>query len=928
MRTLQYLLAGTDSLGAAIHFLDPQRSRLRLFAMAGLPPAFAEAWNQVPVDQGLAQAQAVRSGRPVGPLDVSDQLGSRPGPGAACPPGARVLVQPLGPQTAAVGTLSVLLDRAKDLGEAWAAVTATATRLDGHLAGLARSEAETRADTSSEPGTAPGWMMDAAQVGTFDWNVRTGQLCLDDRSCLIFGLNPESFDSRYETWARMVHPDDLSSASLPRAVFGRYDCEYRITRPTGDMRWVRFSGLVLPGPGDQSGRVVGTLCDNSRSHAARDGRAYGLKRPTDGVVMTGSDGRIIYVNVQAEEILRTSQSDLLERTLWEAVPYPGEPGLEARCRQAAATGLPVDFDVHVPTLSTWYRIRLTSHEDGLTLSFSDITESQLRDAERVRVEHGAALRTTKTQELTAALSEALTVHDVVSAVADHLLTPFGATGLTVQTLEGDHLRVAGHAGYSGSFLRVLEAALVSQVSPTYDALRTRTPVFIGSGAEYGRLYPHLKWRIEPSGMQAWAFLPLIASGRPIGCCIVAFLEPGELDEDERTLLAALSGLVAQALERARLSDAEHTRAVELQRGLLPQVLPQLPGAITAVRYLPASEGLEVGGDWYDVIPLSGDRVALVIGDVMGHGLSEAATMGRLRTAVHTLADLELPPDDLLTHLNDLVARLGEDFYATFLCAIYDPTARCATFARSGHPPPVLVRPGGAIDILDLPNNPPLGVGNPPFETVELELPEHSLLVFYTDGLVETHGRDIDSGITALTAALTDALADVLTDTETTLGLDRLCDTLTTAMTTPHGVEDDAVLLLARPRGLSREHVADWPLPDGPIAAGEARALAAAQLREWRLEPLVDITELLVSELVTNAVRHARGPVWLRLLCSQSLICEVSDGSATTPRVRRAADTDEGGRGLAMVTLLAQRWGTRHSTHGKTIWAEQPLPPAG
>jgi hypothetical protein len=155
VRTLQHLLAGTD-LGAAIHFLDPQRSRLRLFAMAGLPPAFAEAWNQVPVDQGLAQAQAVRSGRPVGPLDVSDQLGNRPGPGAACPPGARILVQPLGPQTAPVGTLSVLLDRAKDLGEAWAAVTATATRLDGHLAGLARSEAETRADTSSEPGTAPG----------------------------------------------------------------------------------------------------------------------------------------------------------------------------------------------------------------------------------------------------------------------------------------------------------------------------------------------------------------------------------------------------------------------------------------------------------------------------------------------------------------------------------------------------------------------------------------------------------------------------------------------------------------------------------------------------------------------------------------------------------------------------------------------------
>jgi PAS domain-containing protein len=901
---------------------------LRLFAMVGLPPVFAEAWNQLPVDQDLAQAQAVRSGHPVGPLDVSGQLGSRPGPGAACPHGARVLVQPLGPRTAPVGALSVLLDRAEALGEAWISLRAAATRLDSHLAGLARSEDRTTADTPSEPGKAPRWMIDAAQVGTFDRNVRTGQLCLDDRSCLIFGLKPESFDSSYETWARMVHPDDLPLASLPRAVLERYDGEYRIVRPAGDMRWVRFSGLVLPGPDDEPGRVVGTLFDNTRSHTTRHGHGYVLRRPTDGVVMAGGDGRIVYVNAQAEGILHTSRSDLLGRTVWEAVPYSGEPDLEARCRQAAASGLPTDLDVHLPSLSTWYRLRLTSHDDGLTLSFSDITESHVRDAERGRVEHGAALRTTRTQELTAALSEAVTVQDVVSAVGDHLLAPFGATGLAVQTLEGDQLRVAGHAGYSDSFLSVLEAAPVTQVSPTSEALRTRTPVFIGSAGEYGRRYPHLKWRIEPSGMRSWAFLPLIASGRPIGCSIIAFPEPGALDEDERTLLAALSGLVAQALERARLYDAEHARAVELQRGLLPQGLPQLPGAITAVSYLPASEGLEVGGDWYDVIPLSGERVALVIGDVMGHGLSEAATMGRLRTAVHTLADLELPPDDLLTHLNDLVARLGEDFYATFLYAVYDPTAGSAIFARCGHPPPELVRPGGAIDILDLPNNPPLGVGNPPFETVELELPEDSLLVFYTDGLVETRGRDIDSGITALTAAITGALADPLTRAETTPGLDRLCDTLATALTTPHGADDDAVLLLARPRRLAREHIADWPLPDGPIAAGEARALAADQLRAWRLEPLVDVTELLVSELVTNAVRHARGPVRLRLLHSQSLICEVSDGSATTPRVRRAAETDEGGRGLAMVTLLAQRWGTRHSTHGKTIWAEQPLPPAG
>ncbi|MBA2945779.1 SpoIIE family protein phosphatase [Streptomyces himalayensis] len=916
-----------NAQGAAVHLLERHRPRLRLLAMAGLPPAFAEAWDQVSVDRNLAPAEAVRRSCPAGRTDAPDQLGSIPGPDAPCPRGARVLVVPLGPDTAPVGTLSVLLDRGQEPGEARLSLRAAAIRLHGHLAGPPRGRGPTTADTPSGSGEGQGWMLDAAQVGTYDCDVRTGQLFLDERACLILGLNPETFDSRYETWAQMVHPEDLSPVSLPKAVVGRYDCEYRVTRPAGDMRWIRAGGLVLPGPDGRPGRAVGTLFDNTGSHAPPDGIAYKLEHPADGVVLTGADGRITYVNVQAEGMLRTSRSDLLGRILWEAVPYPGEPGLEARCREAAATGLPTEFDVHVPALGTWYGLRITSREDGLTLSLSDITESRLRAAERVRVEHGAALRTTRTQELTAALSEAVTVQDVVDAVGDHLLTPFGGTGLVVQTLEGDRLRVVGHAGYSESFLSVLESAPVTQVSPTSDSLRTRTPVFIGSGAEYGRRYPHLKWRIGPSGMQAWAFLPLIVSGRPIGCCIIAFREPGQLDEEERALLAALSGLVAHALERARLYDAEHARAVELQRGLLPQVLPQVPGAITAVRYLPASEGLEVGGDWYDVIPLSGDRVALVIGDVMGHGLPEAATMGRLRTAVHTLADLEMTPEDLLTQLNDLVSRLGEDFYATFLYAIYDPTARTATFARSGHPPPALVHPGGEIDILDLPNNPPLGVGTPPFETVELELPDQSLLAFYTDGLVETRGRDIESGINALSTALTDALADPLTGTETTSQLDRLCETLTTALTSPNGAEDDAVLFLARPCGLPREHVADWALPDSPLAAGEARSLAAAQLRAWRLEPLVDITALLVSELVTNAVRHGRGPIRLRLLRSQSLVCEVSDGSTTTPRVRRAAETDEGGRGLAMVTLLAQRWGTRHSTHGKTIWAEQPLPPA-
>ncbi|MGW4490547.1 SpoIIE family protein phosphatase [Streptomyces sp. NPDC004376] len=819
--------------------------------------------------------------------------------------------------------MAVLLDGHKDESGGRAALSAAASALSRKFQGLT-SGALAITDPPFVLSTPPPSIMDADLVGTFDWNIRTGQLILDERALRALGLDPLTFDYRYETWARMVHPNDLSAAPVSIEPFGRYDSEYRFTGRAGDTRWVRASGLVLPGPGARPARMVGTLFDATESHLARGDAAYGYGQ-SEGLVLTGDGGVIIYVDSQAERLLRTSRSDLLGRRVWAALPYQGQPGLETRCREAAAAGEVAQSDMYVPALGAWYRLAITPRDDILALSLSDVTEARLRAAERARVERVAFLRTTHTQELTAALSEAVSVKDVVSAVADHLIAPFGARRMAVQNLEGSRLRVVGKVGYSDAFVDVLDSTLLTERSPSADSLRTRSPIYIGSPGEYASLYPHLQWRIEPSGMQSWAFLPLIASGRAIGCCSIAFPEPGDLDEDERTLLAALSGLVAHALERARLYDAEHTRAVELQRGLLPHSLPELPGVVTAVRYLPASEGMEVGGDWYDVIPLSGSRVALVIGDVMGHGLPEAATMGRVRTAVQTLADLELTLEDLLTQLNDLVGRLSDDFYATFLCAIYDPTTYTATFARAGHPPPALVDASGNISVLDLPNNPPLGVGTPPFETKELELPAHSVLVFYTDGLVEAHDRDIDSGINALTSTLSRALADPLSSTATAAGLDRLCAAVTTALTDPQGTEDDAVLFLAGMRGLPSEQVADWMLTDRPIAAGEARALVAAQLGAWGLGPLVDVTELLVSELVTNAVRHARGPVRLRLICSGSLVCEVSDGSTTVPRVRRAADTDEGGRGLAMVTLLAQRWGTRHSVHGKTIWAEQPLP---
>ncbi|MGN9847572.1 ATP-binding SpoIIE family protein phosphatase, partial [Nonomuraea sp. H19] len=348
-------------------------------------------------------------------------------------------------------------------------------------------------------------------------------------------------------------------------------------------------------------------------------------------------------------------------------------------------------------------------------------------------------------------------------------------------------------------------------------------------------------------------------------------------------------------------DREHTRAKELQRGLLPRTLPNLPAVTAAARYLPAGKDMEVGGDWYDIIPLSADRVAIVIGDVMGHGVAEAVTMGRLRTAVHTLADLEMPPDELLSHLNDLVSDLGDDFYATCLYLVYDATTRSCVLARAGHPPPAVVHPDGSVRFPDADPNSPLGAATPPFDTVDMELPEGSLLVLYTDGLVESSTLDIDQGMAHLAKVLTDTTsaaspghrdhtaAPDTTGLHCTDCLEALCDSLTaTLLPRRQGTADDAALLVVRTHALPGGDMACWPLPEHPKAAGEARGHVRAQLHDWDLDDLSMTTELLASELVGNVVRHAKGPIHLRLLRSNVLTCEVADGSQSTPRIRRAA----------------------------------------
>lgn len=538
-------------------------------------------------------------------------------------------------------------------------------------------------------------------------------------------------------------------------------------------------------------------------------------------------------------------------------------------------------------------------------------------------------RTVRMGKLTAALAEAVTSREVVQAVAAHVLPPFGADGLIVWVFESGRQHVVDSRGYTQEFLSLLDGLAVTDYSVTADVFETCTPRFIESAAEYCERYPALKNIPAAAEKNAWAFLPMIASGNAIGMCLVSFTRQRSFTDEERTLLTALSGLVGQSLERARLYDGEHARAQELQRSLLPRTLPRLPAACAAARYLPAGRGEQVGGDWYDVLPLSGDRVAMVIGDVMGHGIPEAATMGQLRTAVRTLADLDMPPDELLSRLNDLVSDLGEDCYATCLYAVFDPITRICSFSLAGHPPPVVVHPDGTVHRPDLTADPPLGAAEPPFETHQMLLPEESLLVLCTDGLVESATQFVDQGLARLQQVLAQHAVSTFTaadEDDDVRRLDDLCDTVVSALLPDHGrTNDDAALLIAHTRAIDAGDVASWILPEDPRAAGQAREHVRNQLAVWGLDELAITTELLASELVGNVIRHAKGPIRLRLLRSRTLTCEVYDGSLSTPRIRHAAYTDEGGRGLQLVAALSRRWGARYHHDGKCIWTEQDIP---
>jgi len=431
------------------------------------------------------------------------------------------------------------------------------------------------------------------------------------------------------------------------------------------------------------------------------------------------------------------------------------------------------------------------------------------------------------------------------------------------------------------------------------------------------------WRRKPvakllSGA-SMLMLPLIARGTMLGFFACTRQEGfRRFDAYDVEIGMDFASRAAMFIDNARRYSREHATALTLQRSMLPTGLSAPSSVEVRHRYLPGSKLIEVGGDWYESIALPGGRVALVVGDVAGHGVRAAVTMGRLRTAIHTLAMLELPPADSLLQLDELMHTLGErePHFATCAYAVYDAVSGDCDVAVAGHLPPLLVHPDGRNELLDVPPAPPLGIGDGEVESRRFKIEDGSLFVLYTDGLVENKGQDISDGLARLRG--------IFGPGSPTRPLEDLCKATLDGVYSDHQ-RDDIAVLIARLRRLPEDSYASWTLAPKLTSVREARAVLTEPMKRWGLEDLIPTTELLVSELVTNAVRYSRGEVTLRLVNEKALVCEVTDNSGALPRLRQANSEDENGRGLQVVRQLAQRWGARRTATGKVVWCEQPLP---
>ncbi|MFE7927964.1 SpoIIE family protein phosphatase [Streptomyces sp. NPDC057456] len=720
--------------------------------------------------------------------------------------------------------------------------------------------------------------------------------------------------------------------------------------PGGSARWLVLLNEMADAPGwDMSRAVLERMIGGSPI----------------GIAMVDTDLRFVWSNEALTRFGGGPPQSRLGLRLAEVQPGLDSEAIEAQMRRVLATGEPVvGYELvgrfrAAPHRETAHMLSFTRLDDehgapmGVYYTVVDMTERH-RARQRLALLDRAGRRIGRSLDIARTAQELadVAVPGFADLVTVDLLEPVlrGAEPTPDQARDGAEdsvtLRRAGRRA-SGD---------------PWDATGTREVVHRAGSPAVRCLAGGRPWRVErldpldpldplteewvaglPAGSEAPSALIVPVRARGVTLGVTTFLRQHRHEpfgEDDLVLAEDLVSRAAVCVDNARRYTRERDAALVLQRNLLPRRLPEQDAVEVAACYRPADELTGLGGDWYDLIPLSGARVALVVGEVPGHGIDAAAAMGRVRTAVRTLAALDLPPEEILGHLDDLVTRMDDEegvaaetepqgppdprrggaqtVGAACVYVVYDPVDGRCVMAAAGHPAPAVVLPDGSVTFLELPQGPPLGAGGPPFESAEVTLPEGSTLALHTDGLLARGERwALDTDRERLRQALEQS-ADTL---------ELRCGTVIDALV-PARPYDDVALLMARTRRLAADRVADWELPADPAAVAEARKTASRRLAEWGLTELSFTTELVVSELVTNAIRYATGPIRLRLIRERTLVCEVFDGGATAPHLRHPRTTDEGGRGLLLVSQVTQRWGTRFLPEGKIIWAEQSLTDPG
>ncbi|MFF2655128.1 SpoIIE family protein phosphatase [Streptomyces sp. NPDC058045] len=778
---LEQVLVFTRAAHAALYLPDEDGRSLTVAASAGVPRSLYGLQERYAADGDSPVATVHHTGRPL-------HLPTAPGPGTSAAGRDRAAmalsVLPLTPGDPDGGCLLAADDRPDGFG----------APERGSLAVLAAAASapppigQARSTTSGEPRSA------------FELAMDTGRIDVDDAVLDLFGIARGDFDGRVESLLALTVPEDLptlmSVVEADHMAIGDRELDFRIRRTSGEPRWLRLRGTVLPSTARRPARLLGTVVDPAK--------------------------------------LRRGVNDV-----------------------------------------------------------------------------------SRVQRLAAVLATATSVRQVGQAIVTALRHPLGADRVALAELDADRLVVtvldppqpeAWPEVWRSEWRSEWPDAPVRAMPTLADALREGRPVLHPAGAP---LEPTLA-EVGPGGL---AVLPLPAAGRTVGLCVIGWDRPHEVGADERALLTAAAALAGQELMRVHALDAEHELVSLLQRALLPRRLPDLPGGTAEARYLPTTVGLDVGGDWYDVIPLPDHHVALVIGDVQGHNAGAASLMGQMRTALRAYAVEGHPPDVVVSHANRLLTGMESDLFATCLYADIDMEQGTAWCVRAGHLPPVVRDADGTAVPVETEGGPPLGVvAEADYPMTPLRLQPGSLLVLTTDGLVEASDLDLDEGLARLCTALHDAdpadlglVADALL-----AGADR---------------HDDVALLMLRYDGMDvrprRESWTIWRVPEAPR---HARRFTRRTLRTWGVAADVDLALLVVSELVTNAVVHTDGPVRLELtLINDRLRIAVSDKSPRSPVKPTSIGWEAtGGRGIMLVEAVSAAWGTVPVSGGKQVWAELPI----